>query len=109
MQPPEEVHPDFDKTSPERLGQYADLVAEMDYRVGHFLDCIEQAGITDNTLVVGSTRSASNSSSSAAAVLCPIRTGMGRSRCGPVGGPARWVRESRCDCREERSAARRHL
>ena len=50
MHPPEAVHPDFDQTSPERLGQYADLIAEMDHRVGQIVDCVEQAGITDNTL-----------------------------------------------------------
>jgi arylsulfatase A-like enzyme len=52
MHPPEAVHPDFDQTSPGRLGQYADLIAEMDYRVGQIVDCIEEAGITDNTLIV---------------------------------------------------------
>lgn len=52
MHPPEKAHPDFDQTSPERLGIYADLLAEMDYRVGQILDAIEQAGITENTIVV---------------------------------------------------------
>src|SRR5215471_17187 len=50
--PPEAVHPDFDQTSPERLGRYADLIAEMDHRVGQIVDCVEQAGIADNTLIV---------------------------------------------------------
>jgi arylsulfatase len=58
MHPPEAVHPAFDQTSPERLGQYADLIAEMDYRVGQILDCIQEAGITDNTLVVFSSDNA---------------------------------------------------
>jgi arylsulfatase len=52
------VHPDFDQTDPARLGQYADLIAEMDYRVGQIVDCIEQAGITDNTLIVFSSDNA---------------------------------------------------
>jgi arylsulfatase A-like enzyme len=52
VHPPEKVHPDFDQTSPQRFGVYADLIAEMDYRVGQIVDCVEQAGIADNTLVV---------------------------------------------------------
>jgi arylsulfatase A-like enzyme len=50
--PPEAVHPDFDRKSPARSGLYADIVAEQDYRTGQILDAIEEAGITDNTLVV---------------------------------------------------------
>jgi arylsulfatase A-like enzyme len=50
--PPEAVHPVFDQTSPARLGQYVDLIAEMDFRVRQIVDCIDQAGITQNTLVV---------------------------------------------------------
>jgi arylsulfatase A-like enzyme len=52
------VHPDFDQTDPGRLGQYADLIAEMDYRVGQILDCIDQAGLTNNTVVVFSSDNA---------------------------------------------------
>jgi arylsulfatase len=52
IHPPEAVHPDFDKTDPERLGMYADLIAEMDHRVGQVVDCVEEAGIADNTVVV---------------------------------------------------------
>jgi len=44
VHPPEAVHADFDQTDPARLGQYADLIAEMDYRVGQIVDCIDQAG-----------------------------------------------------------------
>jgi arylsulfatase A-like enzyme len=58
MHPPEAVHPDFDQTSPERLGQYADLIAEMDHRVGQIVDCIEQAGVADDTLIVFSSDNA---------------------------------------------------
>ncbi len=58
MHPPEAVHPDFDQTSPDRLGQYADLIAEMDHRVGQIVDCVDQAGITDNTLIVFSSDNA---------------------------------------------------
>jgi arylsulfatase A-like enzyme len=52
IHPREAVHPDFDQTSPDRSGLYADIVAEQDYRTGQILDAIEQAGITDNTLVI---------------------------------------------------------
>ena len=58
MHPPEKVHPDFDQTDPARLGRYADLIAEMDYRVGQIVDCVEEAGIADNTLIVFSSDNA---------------------------------------------------
>ena len=47
-----QVHPDFDQTDPSRLGVYADLMAEMDYRVGQIVDCVDEAGIADNTIIV---------------------------------------------------------
>jgi arylsulfatase len=50
--PPEASHPDFDQTSPKRLGAYADIMAEIDHRVGQIVDCVEEAGIADNTLIV---------------------------------------------------------
>jgi arylsulfatase A-like enzyme len=52
IHPPEKVHPDFDQTNPSRLGAYADLIAEMDYRVGQIVDCVDGAGIADNTIIV---------------------------------------------------------
>jgi arylsulfatase len=55
---PEQAHPDFDRTDPSRLGPYADLMAEQDYRVGQIVDCVEQAGISDNTLIVFSSDNA---------------------------------------------------
>jgi arylsulfatase len=55
---PEGIHPDFDQTSPERTGPYADLMAEQDYRVGQLIDCVKQAGIADNTLFVFSSDNA---------------------------------------------------
>ena len=33
-------------------GDWADCLAEMDYRTGQILDAIKQAGIEDNTLVI---------------------------------------------------------
>jgi len=35
-----------------RLGLYADLIAEMDHRVGQIVDCVEDAGIADKTMIV---------------------------------------------------------
>jgi len=58
MHPPERPHPDFDQTSPERLGLLADLIAEMDHRVGQIIDCVEEAGISHNTLIVFSSDNA---------------------------------------------------
>lgn len=52
MHPPEAVHPEFHQTDPTRLNEYADVVAEMDYRVGQIVDSVEQAGIADNTIIV---------------------------------------------------------
>ena len=43
-------HPDFDgKTG---NGHYADVIAEMDHRVGQVLDAIDELGIRDNTIVI---------------------------------------------------------
>src|SRR5262245_26235185 len=39
VHPPEVPHPDFDQTDPSRLGPYADLMAEQDYRVAQVVDC----------------------------------------------------------------------
>jgi arylsulfatase A-like enzyme len=58
MHPPEKVHPDFDQTSPTRLGEYADMIAEMDHRVGQIVDCVEEAGISDDTIIVFSSDNA---------------------------------------------------
>lgn len=60
VHPPEKVHPDFDQTSPERLGAYADLMAEMDHRVGQIVDCVDKAGISGNTLIVFSSDNATD-------------------------------------------------
>jgi arylsulfatase A-like enzyme len=58
MHPPERVHPDFDQTSPQRLGVYADMIAEMDHRVGQIVDSVQEAGIAENTIVVFSSDNA---------------------------------------------------
>jgi len=52
VHPPEQAHPDFDQTSPERSGMYSDIIAEMDHRVGQVLDAIDEAGLADDTIVV---------------------------------------------------------
>ena len=52
VHPPEEVHPDFDQTNPARLGIYGDAIAEMDYRVGQIVDCVDEAGIAASTIIV---------------------------------------------------------
>ena len=62
VHPPEKAHPAFDQTDPTRLGLYADLMAEMDHRVGQIVDCVEQAGIADNTLIVFSSDNATSMS-----------------------------------------------
>ncbi len=58
LHPPEKVHPDFDQTDPARLGGYADAIAEIDYRVGQIVDCVDEAGIADNTIIVFSSDNA---------------------------------------------------
>jgi arylsulfatase A-like enzyme len=52
-------NPDFIGKSTKRGGIYADLTAEMDYRVGQILDAIKEAGIEDNTIVILSSDNAS--------------------------------------------------
>ena len=50
MHPPMMANPNFANKSPARSGQLADLIAEMDYRVGQILDAIKEAGVDDNTI-----------------------------------------------------------
>jgi arylsulfatase A-like enzyme len=52
MHPPVIANPDFAGTSTKRGGLYADVIAEMDYRVGQILDAIKEAGVEDNTIVL---------------------------------------------------------
>jgi arylsulfatase A-like enzyme len=58
IHPPEKAHPAFDQTDPTRVGLYADLIAEMDHRVGQIVDCVEGAGIAGNTIIVFSSDNA---------------------------------------------------
>jgi arylsulfatase A-like enzyme len=52
MHPPVMGHPDFVGKSTGRGGLFADIVGEIDYRVGQILDAVKEAGIDDNTIVV---------------------------------------------------------
>jgi arylsulfatase len=52
MHPPVIGHPDFLGKSTQRGGLFADIVGEMDYRVGQILDAVKKAGIEDNTIVI---------------------------------------------------------
>jgi arylsulfatase A-like enzyme len=46
------ANPNFANKSPERSGVFADVIAEMDYRVGQVLDAVKEAGIDDNTIII---------------------------------------------------------
>jgi arylsulfatase A-like enzyme len=52
MHPPVIGHPDFVGKSTERGGLFADIIGEIDYRVGQILDAVKEAGIDDNTVVI---------------------------------------------------------
>ena len=52
MHPPCIGNPDFVNKSTERSGLFADLIAEMDYRVGQVMDAIREAGVDDNTIII---------------------------------------------------------
>jgi arylsulfatase len=52
MHPPVIGNPDFVGKSTQRGGLFADVIGEMDYRVGQILDAIKEAGIEDNTIVI---------------------------------------------------------
>jgi arylsulfatase A-like enzyme len=52
MHPPYAGNPDFVGKSTERGGLFADLIGEMDYRIGQILDAVKEAGIEDNTIIV---------------------------------------------------------
>jgi arylsulfatase A-like enzyme len=59
MHPPVIGHSDFVGKSTQRGGLYADIIAEIDYRVGQILDAVKEAGIDDNTIVILSSDNAS--------------------------------------------------
>ena len=49
---------DFVVKSEKRGGLFADIIAEMDYRVGQILDAVKDAGVDDNTIFILSTDNA---------------------------------------------------
>ena len=59
LHPPVIANPDFAGKSAQRGGLFADVIAEMDYRVGQILDAIKEAGVDDNTIVILSSDNAS--------------------------------------------------
>jgi len=52
LHPPLVGNPNFTNKSTERSGLTADLIAEMDFRVGQVMDAIKEAGVDDNTIVI---------------------------------------------------------
>jgi arylsulfatase len=52
LHPPMIGHPDFVGKSTQRGGLLADIIGEMDYRVGQVLDAVKEAGVDDNTIVI---------------------------------------------------------
>src|ERR1700736_5958569 len=55
-------HPDFVGKSTKSGGLFADVIAEMDYRVGQILDAVKEAGIDNNTIVILSSDNAGGGS-----------------------------------------------
>jgi len=58
MHPPVMSNPNFAGKSTERGGVNADVIAEMDYRVGQVMQAVKDAGIEDNTIFVFSSDNA---------------------------------------------------
>ncbi len=52
MHPPMMANPNFANKSTERSGAFADIIAEMDYRVGQVMNAVKEAGIDDNTIFI---------------------------------------------------------
>jgi len=52
LHPPMIANPDFGGKSTQRGGLFADIIGEMDYRVGQIMDAIKEAGVDDNTIVI---------------------------------------------------------
>jgi arylsulfatase A-like enzyme len=59
VHPPVIANPDFAAKSTARGGLLADIIGEMDYRVGQILDAIKEAGVDENTIVILSSDNAS--------------------------------------------------
>ena len=52
VHPPVIGHRDLVGKSTQRGGLFADIIGEMDYRVGQILDAVKEAGIDDSTIVI---------------------------------------------------------
>src|SRR5499427_6790293 len=63
VHPPLIPNPNFAGKSTQRGGLFADLIGEMDYRVGQILDAIKEAGVDDNTIVILSSDNGSGGAS----------------------------------------------
>jgi arylsulfatase len=63
MHEPPIANPNFAGKSTARGGLFADLVAEMDYRVGQVMDAVKQAGIEENTIFIFSSDNAGGGAS----------------------------------------------
>ena len=63
MHEPPIANPNFAGKSPQRGGLFADLVAEMDYRVGQVMQAVKDAGVEDNTIFIFSSDNAGGGAS----------------------------------------------
>ena len=90
MHPPLIHHPDFKGRS--GGGVYSDTLAELDYRTGQVLDAIDDAGITENTIVIWSSDNPAGRSNSMGGSNGPWRGHFGSGFEGGMRAPAmvRW-------------------
>jgi len=90
MHPPLIHHPDFTGVSGGRV--YSDTLAELDHRTGQVLDAIDQAGISENTIVVWSSDNPAGRSPSMGGSNGPWRGHFGSGFEGGMRAPAmiRW-------------------
>lgn len=104
-------NPSFVNKSTERSGVIADIIAEMDYRVGQVLDAIKEGGIDDNTIVILSSDNANGGAipQAGTGLNGPWRGGFCRCSLRWTGyrrWPGWWARRISCR-RIGRSTARR--
>lgn len=58
VHPPAIPNPSFANASKARSGAFADIIAEMDFRVGQVVDAVKKAGVEDNTIFIVSSDNA---------------------------------------------------
>ena len=63
MHEPPIPNPNFSQKSTQRGGVFADLIAEMDYRVGQVMQAVKEAGVEDNTIFIFSSDTAGGGAS----------------------------------------------